>query len=82
MTIYQSQENLARVERASLLIADYARSMFATTAERENRLLVASDLVADILHAAHVEGIEPGVLIDLALATFAGEIEFEFGREV
>ena len=79
--IYQSQENLARVERASLLIGDYGQRMFGATAERESMLLVASELIADILHATRAEEIEPGVLIEKALATFYGELEDESGRD-
>ena len=79
--IYQSQENLARVERGSLLIAGYSKTMFAATSDRETMMLVASDLIADILHAAHAANIEPGALIDKARATFSGEIEDESGSD-
>jgi hypothetical protein len=74
---YSGGENFARIQRGADVYEPYAEAHYGLEADRADVSMVASDLIADLLHFAHERGEDPAAILERAARAFQGDFEDE-----
>lgn len=73
--IYAEGDMRRRKDRGAALVSAYGHEMFGLDEDREDVLLIAGDLIADVLHFVNYSGLDPEEAVRRGRFHYEGDFE-------